>query len=95
MARYQSRRSRRLLLANLVTPGIGFSLLEEKARGALILFGFLFVLLVAMFWSAMLPVPMTVWETGGSLVRILSILPLILLYGVVQQRFLAKIRARR
>jgi tetratricopeptide (TPR) repeat protein len=95
MARYQSRRSRRLLLANLVTPGIGFSLLEEKARGALILFGLLFVLLVAMFWSAMLPVPMTVWETGGSHVGILSILLLILLYGVVQQRFLAKIRARR
>ncbi len=95
MARYQSGRSRRMLLANLVTPGIGFSLLEDKARGALILFGIVFVLLVALFWSDMLPVPMTVWETGGSLVRILSILLLILLYGTVQQRFLAKIRARR
>lgn len=95
MGRYQSRRSRWMLFANLAIPGMGFSLVEEKARGVLILFGFLFLLLVAIFWSAMLPVPMTVWETGGSVVRILSILLLIVLYGVVQQRFLAKIRARR
>jgi hypothetical protein len=95
MARFQSRRSRRLLILNLLLPGLGFSLLEESPRGALILFGLLFLVLVGMFWSAMLPVPMTVWETGGSVLRILSIVLLIVLYIVVQQRFFAKVRARR
>ena len=95
MARFQSRRSRRLLILNLLLPGLGFSLLEERPRGTWILFGFLFLVLVGMFWSAMLPVPMTVWETGVSVLRILSIVLLIVLYVLVQQKFLAKVRARR
>jgi len=95
MARFQSRRSRRLLILNLLLPGVGFSLLEERPQGTLILFGFLLLTLVGMFWSAMLPVPMTVWETGFSVLRILSIVLLIVLYVVVQHRFLAKVRARR
>jgi tetratricopeptide (TPR) repeat protein len=95
MARFQSRRSRRLLILNLLLPGLGFSLLEERPRGTLILFGFLFLVLVGMFWSAMLPVPMTVWETGVSVLRILSIVLLIVLYVLVQQKFFAKVRARR
>ena len=95
MARYQSRRSRRLLLLNLVLPGLGFVLLEERPRGMLILFGFLFLSLVAGFWSNLLPVPMTVWETGGPSLKILSILLVVLLYGILQRRFITKIRARR
>jgi tetratricopeptide (TPR) repeat protein len=95
MARHQSRRSRRLLLLNLLLPGIGFSLLEEKPRGILILVGFFFVVLVSGFWGNMLPVPMTVWETGGSILRFLFIPLLIGLYVAIQQRFVSKIRARR
>jgi hypothetical protein len=95
MARFQSRRSRRLLILNLLLPGLGFSLLEEKPRGMLILFGFFFFLLLTGFWGNMLPVPMTVWETGGSVLRILAILLLIPLYVVIQQKFVTKLRARR
>ena len=95
MARYQSRRSRRLLILNLLMPGLGFSLLEEKPRGMLVLFGFVFLALVTGFWSNMLPVPMTVWETGGSGWRSLFVLLLLVLYIVIQKRFVAKIRARR
>ena len=95
MARFQSRRSRRLLILNLLLPGLGFSLLEERPRGMLILFGFFFFLLLTGFWGHMLPVPMTVWETGGSVFRILTILLLIPLYVVIQQKFVTKLRARR
>jgi tetratricopeptide (TPR) repeat protein len=95
MARFQSRRSRRLLLLNLLLPGLGFSLLEEKPRGMLILFGFFFFLLLTGFWDNMLPVPMTVWETSGSVSRILSVLLLIPLYVVIQKKFVKTIRARR
>ncbi len=95
MARFQARRSRRLLILNLLLPGLGFSLLEEKPRGMLMLFGFFLFLLLTAFWGNMLPVPMTVWETGGSVFRILAILLLIPLYVVIQQKFVAKIRARR
>jgi tetratricopeptide (TPR) repeat protein len=95
MARFQSRRSRKLLIVNLLLPGLGFSLLEEKPRGMLILFGFFFFLLLTGFWGNMLPVPMTVWETGGSVLRILAILLLIPLYVLIQQKFVTKLRARR
>jgi tetratricopeptide (TPR) repeat protein len=95
MARHQSRRSRRMLILNLLLPGVGFSLLEEKPRGVFMLFGFLFLLLVAGFWSNILPVPMTVWETGGSVLRILTVGLLSLLYVVNQRGFVAQLRARR
>ena len=95
MARFQSRRSRRLLILNLLLPGLGFSLLEEKPRGLLILFGFFFCMLLTGFWGNMLPVPMTVWETGGSAGSILAVLLLIPVYVVIQRKFLTKIRARR
>jgi hypothetical protein len=95
MARYQSRRSRRLLMLNFVMPGLGFSLLDEKPQGMFILFGFFFLLLAALFWGAMLPVPMTVWETGGHALRILSFVVVIFFYWFVQRMFFAKIRARR
>jgi hypothetical protein len=61
----------------------------------LILFGFFVFLLLAGFWGNLLPVPMTVWETGGSVPGIVSILLLIPLYVVIQQKFVTKIRARR
>ncbi len=95
MARHQSRRSRRLLILNLLLPGLGFSLLEEKPRGLWLLLGFFFLVLVAVFWSSMLPVPMTVWETAGSVSRVLCVVFLVGLYLFTQQRFLDKIRARR
>ena len=95
MARFQSRRSRRLLVLNLLLPGLGFSLLDERPRGVLILFGFFFFLLLTGFWGNMLPVPMTVWETGGSALRILSVLLPIPLYVVIQKKFVTTIRARR
>ena len=60
----------------------------------LVLFGFVFLALVTGFWSNMLPVPMTVWETGGSGWRSLFVLLLLVLYIVIQKRFVAKIRAR-
>ena len=59
------------------------------------LFGFLFLLLVTGFWNKILPVPMTVWETGGSLLTILSLVLLIVLYVVIQRGFVNQIRARR
>jgi hypothetical protein len=40
-------------------------------------------------------VPMTVWETSGSVSRILSVLLLIPLYVVIQKKFVKTIRARR
>ena len=95
MARFQSRRSRRLLILNLFLPGLGFSLLEERPRGMLILFGFFFFILLTGFWGNMLPVPMTVWETGGSVWKVLAILLLIPLYVVIQRKFVTRIRARR
>lgn len=95
MARHQSRRSRRLLILNLLLPGLGFSLLEEKPRGLLMLLGFFFLVLVAGFWSSMLPVPMTVWETSGTASRIVFAVLLIGLYVFMQRKFVDKIRARR
>jgi tetratricopeptide (TPR) repeat protein len=95
MARFQSRRSRRLLIINLLLPGLGFSLLEERPRGMVILFSFFLFLLLTGFWGYMLPVPMTVWETGGSVSRNLYLLLVIPLYVVVQKKFVTEIRARR
>lgn len=83
-------------MLNLLLPGLGFSLLEETSRGMLILFGFFLFLLLAGFWGNMLPVPMTVWETGGSLVtRVVWLLALVAIYAAIQQRFVTKLRARR
>ena len=82
-------------MLNLLLPGLGFSLLDERPRGVLILFGFFFFLLLTGFWGNMLPVPMTVWETGGSALRILSVLLPIPLYVVIQKKFVTTIRARR
>jgi tetratricopeptide (TPR) repeat protein len=95
MARFQSRKTRRLLILNMLLPGLGFSLLEEKPRGMLILFGFFFSLVLIGLWSDMLPVPMTVWETGGSVLGMVAIVLLIPVYVVVQRKFMTKLRARR
>jgi tetratricopeptide (TPR) repeat protein len=95
MARYQSRRSRRLLILNLLVPGLGFSLVEDTPKGVLILLGFVFVGLVVGFWSSILPVPVTVWETEASVLRMLCFVMPIALYGFIQHKFVTKIRARR
>jgi hypothetical protein len=60
-----------------------------------ILFSFFLFLLLTGFWGYMLPVPMTVWETGGSVSRNLYLLLVIPLYVVVQKKFVTEIRARR
>jgi tetratricopeptide (TPR) repeat protein len=95
MARFQSRRSRRLLLVNLLLPGLGITLLEDTPRGMFTLFGFVFLVLVTGFWSDMLPVPMTVWESGGPLLRLLLLPLLVALYLHLQRTCVTKIRARR
>jgi tetratricopeptide (TPR) repeat protein len=95
MARYQSRRSRRLLLLNLLLPGLGITLLEDTPRGMFTLFGFVFFILVTGLWSDMLPVPITVWESGGSVFRLLLLPVLVGLYLYLQHTCVVKIRARR
>jgi hypothetical protein len=43
----------------------------------------------------MLPVPMTVWESGGPLLRLLLLPLLVALYLHLQRTCVTKIRARR
>ncbi len=96
MGRYQSRRSRVLLILNLLFPGVGYSLLRERAAGIFIFLGFILLGLWIVLWHGILPIPVIVWETtGASGGSWLAAGCLVFLYGWVQKRFVGLMRAGR
>lgn len=67
MAISQARRSRRLIILNLLLPGAGTSVQEERVTGMMCLLVFVFGL-VALFWWPRLPFsPGIPWETAATL----------------------------
>jgi tetratricopeptide (TPR) repeat protein len=95
MARRRTGRVRKLVLLNLVLPGLGFSVHEDRISGFLCWFLFLFFSLAAMFWNRLLPLPVVVWETGGATAGAEILGGLLIFYLVVQLRFFWKLRSGR
>jgi hypothetical protein len=95
MARRRTGRARRLVLLNLVLPGLGLSVHEDRISGFFCLFLFLFFSLATVFWNRLLPLPFVVWETGGGAACAEILSGLVVFYMAVQLRFFWKLRSGR
>jgi len=95
MARNRRARLWRLLLLNGLLPGIGFSLVQDRVRGYLLLFLFLFLALAGIFWARLLPLPVVVWEAGRPAASLWIGVAFLVLYAAVQVRFYLKVRSGR
>jgi len=95
MARHRSSRYRRLLLANVLFPGVGLSLCEERIHGMLYFLLFLFLALAGWGWRGILVSPVVVWEGGGAAVSLPILGGALLVYILAQVQFIRAIRAGR
>ena len=80
---------------NLLFPGLGWSLLKERAMGMVLFFLFLFCTLMAIAWNRIFPSPWPIWETGQMNVAIGLGAVLLLAYLGIQVRFIQVLRAGR
>jgi len=95
MVLHQARRWRDLMAINLLFPGLGWSLLKERAMGMVLFFLFLFCTLMAIAWNRIFPSPWPIWETGQMNVAIGLGAVLLLAYLGIQVRFIQVLRAGR
>ncbi len=95
MAIYHSKRLRIIVFLNILFPGLGYSLVEEKPKGLLLYFIFLFFLITVLSWNLFVPSSMIVWANSGSFLWMVFCGLVIILYLFIQKRFLKKVRARR
>lgn len=92
MARHGRSRLRVALAANLVFPGLGQAVLQNRPAGAVRFCSFVLALVVVVGWKAFFPAPSWPWQAGrvSSAGSLLPWLVLLAWYGALQFRFLRR-----
>jgi hypothetical protein len=94
MARYRGRRQRIGFVTNVLLPGLGSSVAEDRARGAAVFLGFLLALLALLLWDPLFPSGSSGWEEPGGMSQLVPGCLLVALYLVLQYRNFRTFRER-
>ena len=95
MVRWEVNRAKILFGLNIILPGVGFSLRDNRITGVLCVLGFFLLALATVFWNTILPLPFPVWETAKTSINLPFAVVLILGYLGIQVYFYTQLRSRR